>query len=170
MHTEGDLHLARCRVARGIRLTDAQIGTDLLISQAVFQRDNRGRAVAADGMSVAQDFQADLVEAYGEVSLRAAKVGASMSLRGARLRNPYGRRALNAPTLTVERTLYLTSIALAPEAGDPARPYDWGQTPTRGGPERHFECRGGLRLDDGRFGDSVDFYGARFDLQPEQEV
>ncbi|WP_371678955.1 oxidoreductase [Streptomyces sp. NBC_01276] len=170
LHTEGDLHLARCRVARGIRLTDAQIGTDLLISQAVFQRDNRGRAIAADGMAVAQDVQADMVETYGEVSLRGAKVGASMSLRGARLRNPYGRRALNAPTLTVERTLYLTSVGLPREAPDPARPYDWAQTPTRGGPERRFECGGGMRLDDGRFGDSVDFYGARFDLRPDQEV
>ncbi|ATZ27188.1 hypothetical protein SLAV_26980 [Streptomyces lavendulae subsp. lavendulae] len=170
LHTEGDLHLARCRVARGIRLTDAQIGTDLLISHAVFQRDNRGRAIAADGMAVAQDVQADMVETYGEVSLRGAKVGASMSLRGARLRNPYGRRALNAPTLTVERTLYLTSVGLPLQAPDPARPYDWSQTPTQGGPQRHFECRGGLRLDDGRFGDSVDFYGARFELQPGQEV
>ena len=34
LHTEGDLHLPRCRIARGIRLTDAQIGTDLLLSQA----------------------------------------------------------------------------------------------------------------------------------------
>ncbi|MEU8778839.1 oxidoreductase [Streptomyces sp. NPDC048606] len=170
LHTEGDLHLAHCRVARGIRLTDAQIGTDLLVSHAVVRRDNRGRAIAADGLSVAQDFQADMLETHGEVSLRGAKVGVSMSLRGARLRNPDGRRALNAPTLTVERTLYLTSIALAPSTGDPARPYDWGRTPTRGGPAQAFECRGGLRLDDGRFGDSVDFYGARFELRPDQEV
>ncbi|MCX5196754.1 oxidoreductase [Streptomyces sp. NBC_00249] len=170
LHTEGDLHLAHCRVARGIRLTDAQIGTDLLVSHAVVQRDNRGRAIAGDGMSVAQDFQADMLETYGEVSLRGAKVGVSMSMRGARLLNPYGRRALNAPTLTVERTLYLTSIALAPSTGDTNRAYDWGQTPTRGGPTQHFECRGGLRLDDGRFGDSVDFYGARFELQADQEI
>ncbi|MCX5378881.1 oxidoreductase [Streptomyces sp. NBC_00091] len=170
LHTEGDLHLARCRVARGIRLTDAQIGTDLLISHAVIHRDGRGRAIAADGMAVAQDLQADMLETDGEVSLRAAKVGASMSLRGARLRNRYGRRALNAPTLTVERTLYLTSIGLASPTSDPDRPYDWSQTPTRDGPTQHFECRGGLRLDDGRFGDSVDFYGARFDLRPDQEI
>ncbi|MFD8148772.1 oxidoreductase [Streptomyces sp. NPDC059708] len=170
LHTEGDLHLARCRVARGIRLTDAQIGTDLLISSTVVQRDGRGRAIAADGLAVAQDFQAELLETNGEVSLRGARVGASMSLRGARLRNPYGRRALNAPTLTVERTLYLTSAALGPATGDADRPYDWSRTPTRGVPARPFECRGGLRLDDGRFGDSVDFYAARFELQPEQEL
>ncbi|TDU78708.1 oxidoreductase [Streptomyces sp. KS 21] len=173
LHTEGDLHLPRCRVARGIRLTDAQIGTDLLISQAVVQRDNKGRAIAADGMSVAQDFQGELLETYGEVSLRGAKVGVSMNLRGARLRNPYGRRALNAPQLTVERTLYLTSIALdyvLGDSGSSTPPYGLGQTPARGQRAQRFECRGGLRLDDGRFGDAVDFYGARFTLTDEQEV
>ncbi|MFJ3923691.1 oxidoreductase [Streptomyces sp. NPDC090022] len=172
LHTEGDLHLPRCRVARGVRLTDAQIGTDLLISQAVIQRDSKGRAIAADGMSVAQDFQGELLQAYGEVSLRGAKIGVSMSLRGARLSNPYGRRALNAPQLTVERTLYLTSIAVDHGTGDPMStpPYGLGQTPTRGQRSRHFECRGGLRLDDGRFGDAVDFYGARFALAEDQEV
>ncbi|MFI5618438.1 oxidoreductase [Streptomyces sp. NPDC051567] len=170
LHTAGDLHLPRSRVARGIRLTDAQIGTDLLISQAVVQRDNRGRAIAADGMSVAQDFQADLVQTYGEVSLRGAKVGVSMSLRGARLSNPYGRRALNAPTLTVERTLYLTSVSLGPGSGDGATPYEWGRTPTDGSRSQSFRCSGGLRLDDGRFGDGIDFHGARFRLQPDQEI
>ncbi|MEU6868201.1 oxidoreductase [Streptomyces sp. NPDC046876] len=173
LHTEGDLHLPRCRVARGIRLTDAQIGTDLLISQAVVQRDSRGRAIAADGMSVAQDFQGELLETYGEVSLRGAKVGVSMNLRGARLENPDGRRALNAPQLTVERTLYLTSIAvdyMFGDSGSSTPPYGLGQTPTRGQRARRFECIGGLRLDDGRFGDAVDFYGARFTLAEEQEV
>ncbi|GHE66973.1 oxidoreductase [Streptomyces vinaceus] len=173
LHTEGDLHLPRCRVARGIRLTDAQIGTDLLISQAVVRRDDKGRAIAADGMSVAQDFQGELLETDGEVSLRGAKVGVSMNLRGARLRNPHGRRALNAPQLTVERTLYLTSIALdyvLGDSGSSTPPYGLGQTPTRGQRAQRFECRGGLRLDDGRFGDAVDFYGARFVLTAEQEV
>lgn len=173
LHTEGDLHLPRCRVARGIRLTDAQIGTDLLISQAVVQRDNKGRAIAADGMSVAQDFQGELLETYGEVSLRGAKVGVSMNLRGARLRNPYGRRALNAPQLTVERTLYLTSIAVDYTPGDSGSstpPYGIGQTPARGQRAQRFECRGSLRLDDGRFGDAIDFYGARFVLADDQEV
>ncbi|MFE2527106.1 oxidoreductase [Streptomyces sp. NPDC059382] len=173
LHTEGDLHLPRCRVARGIRLTDAQIGTDLLISQAVVQRDSRGRAIAADGMAVAQDFQGEMLEAYGEVSLRGAKVGVSMSLRGARLRNPSGRRALNAPQLTVERTLYLTSVALDHSPGDSGThtpPYGLGETPLGGRRARAFECEGGMRLDDGRFGDAIDFYGARFLLSAEQEL
>ncbi|MFJ3857819.1 oxidoreductase [Streptomyces sp. NPDC090085] len=173
LHTEGDLHLPRCRVARGIRLTDAQIGTDLLVSQAVVQRDAKGRAIAADGLSVAQDFQGELLETYGEVSLRGAKVGVSMNLRGARLHNPYGRHALNAPQLTVERTLYLTSIAAdrgPGGSGSSTPPYGLGRTGGRGGHGQRFECRGGLRLDDGRFGDAVDFHGARFLLTDEQEI
>ncbi|MFE3630571.1 oxidoreductase [Streptomyces goshikiensis] len=173
LHTEGDLHLPRCRVARGIRLTDAQIGTDLLLSQTQVRQDGKGRAIAADGLSVAQDFQGELLETYGEVSLRAASIGVSMNLRGARLRNPGGRRALNAPQLTVGRTLYLTSIAMdwvPGGAGSSTPPYGITQTPVPGQRAQRFECRGGLRLDDGRFGDAVDFYGARFTLAQDQEV
>ncbi|MFE9254600.1 oxidoreductase [Streptomyces sp. NPDC006879] len=171
LHTEGDLHLPRCRVARGIRLTDARIGTDLLLNQVVAHRDRKGRSIAADGMSVGQDFQADMIETYGELSLRGAKVGVSMSLRGSRLRNPYGRYALNAPQLTVERTLYMTGLAVDPrgEAGV-TPPYGVGGAPVRGSRVQRFECRGGMRLDDGRFGDAVDFYQARFVLAADQQL
>ena len=40
----------------------------------------------------------------------------------------------------------------------------------RGARVQRFDCRGGLRLDDGRFGDAVDFYGAPFLLASDQEV
>ncbi|CAM5727267.1 Oxidoreductase OS=Streptomyces tendae OX=1932 GN=F3L20_23835 PE=4 SV=1 [Streptomyces tendae] len=46
LHTEGDLHLPRCRFLGGIRLTDAQIGTDLMLNQAVVHRDRSGRSIA----------------------------------------------------------------------------------------------------------------------------
>jgi hypothetical protein len=172
LHTEGDLHLPRCRVARGVRLTDAQIGTDLLISQIHVQPDRRGRAIVADGLTVAQDLQAELIETYGEVSLRGAKVGVSLSLRGSRLRGAEGRRALNAPQLSVERTLYLTGAWVSESVGGPedhlggTPPYGLGDvnTPMRGTRMRPFECRGGVRLDDGRFGDAVDLHQARFVL------
>ncbi|MGW1144981.1 oxidoreductase [Streptomyces sp. NPDC002454] len=163
VHTEGDLHLPRCRFQHGVRMTDAQIGTDLLLSQAVVFGDRRGRALVADGMSVGQDLQAELLEAYGEVSLRGAKVGVSLSLRGCHLTNPYGDRALNAPQLTVERTLYLTPASI----GDPLTR---GTTPAHGTRVQRFECRGSVRLDDGRFGDAVDLAGARFALTDEQEL
>ncbi|WP_227025465.1 oxidoreductase [Streptomyces tsukubensis] len=164
IHTEGDLHLPRCRMQNGIRLTDAHIGTDLLLNQAIIYRDRRGRSIMADGMSVGQDLQAELMESHGEMSLRGAQIGVSLSLRGSRLANPYGRRALNAPQLTVERTLYLTPAAV----GNP--PFTSGATPARGTRVQRFECQGGVRLDDGRFGDAVDLEQARFTLENDQEL
>ncbi|MEU3553085.1 oxidoreductase [Streptomyces fragilis] len=163
LHTEGDLHLPRCRFARGIRLTDARIGTDLLLSQAVVRHDRHGRSLSADGMKVGQDLQADLLESHGELKLRSVEVGASLSLRGARLANPYARLALNAPQLTVGRALYLTP-------GGVGTAQLGGNTPARGIRVQPFECLGGVRLDDGRFGDSVDLRAARFTLTAEQEL
>ncbi|MET9360935.1 oxidoreductase [Streptomyces sp. NPDC006632] len=184
--TEGDLHLPRCRVPGGIRLTDAHIGTDLLLSQAVVHGDRNGRSIAADGLLVGQDLQADLIESYGELSLRAAKVGVTLSLRGSRLINPDGGRALNAPQLIVERTLYLTSAAVYPggnQAGTTppygtqygtqyGTPYgaNYTNTPVRGTLIQPFECRGGLRLDDGRFGDAVDLAQSRVVMSDVQEL
>ncbi|MEV6958536.1 oxidoreductase [Streptomyces sp. NPDC051207] len=163
VHTEGDLHLPRCRFHRGIRLTDARIGTDLMLNMAIVRRDRSGRSIAADGLAVGQDFQAEMLETDGELSLRGATVGVSLSLRGARLANRYTRLALNAPQLTVERTLYLTPAGLG-------NPLMSGTTPAEGTRVQRFECRGGVRLDDGRFGDAVDFGQARFTLTDEQEL
>ncbi|MGW5659015.1 pentapeptide repeat-containing protein [Streptomyces sp. NPDC003758] len=164
VHTEGDLHLARCRFQGGVRLTDAHIGTDLMLNQAVVHRDRRGRSISADGLTVGQDLQADMLESHGELSMRGAKVGVSLSLRGARLTNPYTRLALNAPQLTVERTLYLTPAGV----GNPLQ--SSGITPARGTRVQRFECRGGIRLDDGRFGDAVDLDRAHFVLDDDQEL
>ncbi|MFJ8182009.1 oxidoreductase [Streptomyces sp. NPDC096105] len=163
LSTEGDLHLPRCRFLGGIRLTDARIGTDLLLNQAVVHRDRSGRSIAGDGMSVGQDLQAEMLESYGELSLRGATVGVSMSLRGARLVNPHARLALNAPQLTVERSLYLTPAGVGAHARS-------GMTPARGTRIQRFTCEGGIRLDDGRFGDAVDFEGASFTFIDEQEL
>ncbi|MEU2993427.1 oxidoreductase [Streptomyces griseoincarnatus] len=163
LSTEGDLHLPRCRFLGGIRLTDARIGTDLLLNQAVVHRDRSGRSIAGDGMSVGQDLQAEMLESYGELSLRGATIGVSLSLRGARLVNPRARLALNAPQLTVERSLYLTPAGVGAHARS-------GMTPAQGTRIQRFECEGGIRLDDGRFGDAVDFEGAEFTLADEQEL
>ncbi|KPC73434.1 oxidoreductase, partial [Streptomyces sp. NRRL F-6602] len=81
-----------------------------------------------------------------------------------RLANPYGRRALNAPQLTVGRTLYLTPAGV----GNPA--LTSGTTPARGTRVQRFECRGGVRLDDGRVGDAVDLDQARFVMEEYQEL
>ncbi|MGW0774269.1 oxidoreductase [Streptomyces sp. NPDC002835] len=175
LRTEGDLHLPRCRVDHGIRLTDAQIGTDLLINQIHVRPDRRGRAITADGLSVAQDLQAELIETYGEFSLRGAKVGVSLSLRGSRLRAAAERRALNAPQLSVERTLYMTGAWVSVATGNQGATPPFGTTTSYGNPERGsrlqpFECHGGVRLDDGRFGDAVDLQRARFVLSPREEL
>ncbi|MFJ4919220.1 oxidoreductase [Streptomyces sp. NPDC088725] len=175
LRTEGDLHLPRCRVKHGIRLTDAQIGTDLMINQLHVGADRLGRAITADGLSVGQDFQADQIETYGEVSLRGAKIGVSLSLRGSRLHGtPGARRALNAPQLTVERTLYMTSAWVSEDTGVPGSTPPFGvgyvATPAFGTREEPFECHGGVRLDDGRFGDAVDLGQARFLMGPEDEL
>ncbi|KAA0931734.1 MULTISPECIES: oxidoreductase [Streptomyces] len=163
LHTEGDLHLPRCRFHGGVRLTDAHIGTDLLLNQSVLYRDRRGNSLSGDGLTVGQDLQAELLESYGELSLRGAKVGVSLSLRGSRLSNPYGR-ALNAPQMTVERTLYLTPAALS----NPV--LTSGRTPAHGTRVQRFECEGSIRLDDGRFGDALDLEQAGFVLRDDQEV
>ncbi|MFD6417963.1 oxidoreductase [Streptomyces sp. NPDC060194] len=169
--TDGDLHLPRCRIRSGVRLSDAHIGTDLLLDQLVAHRDRRGRSLLGDGMTVGQDLQAELLESFGELSLRGAQIGGSFSLRGSVLRNPYGRRALNAPQLTVGRTLYLTAAASGSSVTTGATPlFGSMNTPARGTRVRPFECRGGVRLDDGRFGDSVDLEQARFVLADEQQV
>ncbi|MCM2576489.1 oxidoreductase [Streptomyces meridianus] len=168
--TEGDLHLPRCTVPGGMRLTDAHIGTDLLLNQLTVHPDRRGRSIAADGLSVAQDLQAEMLESRGEISLRGAQVGVSFSMRGSRLSNPYGR-ALNAPQLTVARSLYLTSIGLSGMLfGGATPPYSISATPAQGTRVQRFECEGGIRLDDGRFGDAADFYQARFVMEPDQEL
>ncbi|MEV6328188.1 oxidoreductase [Streptomyces sp. NPDC051909] len=164
LHTAGDLHLPRCRVERGIRLTDAQIGTDLLINQIRVWPDRRGRAITADGMVVAQDLQAELIETHGELSLRGAKVGVSLSLRGSVLRGAQQRRALNAPQLTVERTLYLNAAWVYDSSGNATATPPYGVTPAQGARRKPLECHGGVRLDDGRFGDSLDLHYARFVL------
>ncbi|MDH2389931.1 MULTISPECIES: oxidoreductase [Streptomyces] len=171
LRTEGDLHLPRCRVEHGIRLTDAQIGTDLLLNQIQVRPDRRGRAITADGLSVAQDLQAELIETYGEVSLRGAKIGVSLSLRGSRLRAAAERRALNAPQLSVERTLYLTAAWVSEVTGNQGAtpPFGLGRA-SRGTRLQPFECHGGVRLDDGRFGDAVDLHRARFALSPREEL
>ncbi|PWI43447.1 oxidoreductase [Streptomyces sp. ICBB 8177] len=160
--TSGDLCLAHCEVPGGIRLTDAKVGTDLLISGLVVGRGRSGHCVAADGLTVAQDVEAELLCADGEFSLRSARIGGRLSLRGSTLRNPHGRYALNAARVTVEHTLYLSSGHLSGPAG--------GGTPPAGVRTRRFVCEGGLRLDDGRFGNGIIADRASFLLAGDQQL
>lgn len=173
VHTRGDLHLPRCHFSGGVRLTGARIGADLLLNQAVVSRDRHGHSIMADGISVGQDLRAEMMESHGELSLRGATVGFSLSLRGSRLRNAQELRALNAPRMTVGHTLSLTSAPGNPRASVSTPPRAQGRpSPDSAGAsafsalprEQRFECVGGVRLDDGRFGDAIDFESARFRL------
>lgn len=165
LQISGDLHLPQCLIPGGVRVTDAQIGTDLLLNQLAVRSDRGGRAFAADGLTVGQDVDAELLDVTGEFSLRSARIGGRLNLRGASLRNPAARYALNAARVQVEHTLYLTAGWNAQDGtvgGD--------TPPPAGTPTRDFVCEGGLRLDDGRFGNAVVINRARFVMAGDQQL
>ncbi|MFI6446979.1 oxidoreductase [Kitasatospora sp. NPDC050543] len=169
--TDGDLHLARCHIPDGIRLTDARIGTDLLLNQAVVGSDRFGRSLSADGMNVNQDFEADRLESLGELSLRTARVGGRLSLRGAQLRRgPQTSTCLNAVRLTVGHTLYLTS---SPDGGwYGSRTYygsGYGENPAPGAPTTPFRAYGRVRLSDARF-EAACLISGEFHLGPGDDL
>ncbi|MEV7779193.1 oxidoreductase [Kitasatospora sp. NPDC088351] len=170
--TSGDLHLARCRLPQGLRLTDARIGTDLLLNQAVLGGDRFGRALSADGMAVHQDFEADRLESRGEISLRTARIGGRLSLRGAQLHAvPENRNALNAVRITVGHTLYLSGSADGGWYG--SQSYygsGYGELPPPGSPSTPFRAFGQVRLSDGRFENACLLSDAEFHLGPDDEV
>ncbi|WP_269854604.1 oxidoreductase [Streptomyces sp. RPT161] len=162
LNSEGDLHLPQCTVPGGIRLTDAHIGTDLVLNQLTVGQSRSGHSIAADGLTVAQDVEAELLESTGEISLRSARIGGRLSLRGSALHNPYGRYALNAARITVEHTLYLSSGWFSGYLG--------GGTPPAGVHTQRFTSEGGIRLDDGRFGNAVIADKAHFRLTGTQQL
>ncbi|MFC5662016.1 oxidoreductase [Kitasatospora misakiensis] len=170
--TSGDLHLARCRVPQGVRLTDARIGTDLLLNQAVLGGDRFGRALSADGLAVSQDFEAERLQSVGELSLRTARIGGRFSLRGALLRAaPDNPNALNAPRITVGHTLYLSSSA--DHGWSDSQSYygsGYGQVVPPGAASTPFRAYGRVRLSDGRFENSCLISGAEFHLGEGEEL
>lgn len=163
VYAKGDLDLSRSRFQRGLRLAGAHITGDLLLNQAVVFRGRGGNSIAANGLWVGQDLQAEMLQTHGELSLRGAMVGISLSLRGSRLSNEYGPYALNAPQLTVARTLYLSRAWTRDSL-------ESSGTPASGPAVQSFECQGGIRLDDGLFGAAIDLDQARFHLDTRQEV
>ncbi|MFI9326365.1 oxidoreductase [Kitasatospora sp. NPDC052868] len=170
--TSGDLHLARCRIPQGIRLTDARIGTDLLLNQAVLGGDRFGRALSADGMAVSQDFEADRMESRGEVSLRTARIGGRLSLRGAQLHAvPENPTVLNAVRITVGHTAYLSgSVDGGWHSSQTYYGSGYGQTPPPGAPTTPFRAHGQVRLSDGRFEAACLLSDAEFHLRPGDEL
>ncbi|MGW6913171.1 oxidoreductase [Kitasatospora sp. NPDC054939] len=170
--TEGDLHLARCRIPGGIRLTDARIGTDLLLNQAVIGGDRFGRSLSADGLAVNQDFEADRLDSTGEISLRSARIGGRLSLRGAQLRGvPENRLCLNAPRVVVGHTLYLSASADGGWFGSGSYyGSNYGQVAPPGTTSTPFRAYGQVRLSDGRFDNACLITGAEFHLEAGEEL
>ncbi|HEX5569098.1 MAG TPA: oxidoreductase [Streptomyces sp.] len=177
LSTEGDLHLPRCTVPGGIRLTDAAIGTDLMLNEVTVGSGDRARSLSADGLQVAQDLQASLMRASGEVGLRGAEIGGSLFMYGSVLHGRRGQYALYAPQMTVEHFAHFASSGprelpvvhgSTPPTGTSWPPSEDGGPPVRR--SRPFECTGGMKLDDGRFGDSLVLDGARFELERDQEL
>ncbi|MFI5527974.1 oxidoreductase [Kitasatospora sp. NPDC051853] len=169
--TEGDLHLARCIFPQGIRLTDAKIGTDLLLNQASIGGDKFGRALAADGLKVQQDCEIERAFVHGEVSLRTAHIGGRLSFRGAQLHAVPGRYCLNLAHIAVVNTMYLggsldggwaDSHSIYGDGYGAPVPVDSPSTPLR--------CFGGVRLVDGRFENALLITHAEFHLAEGQEL
>ncbi|MFR9675115.1 oxidoreductase [Streptomyces sp. TR06-5] len=179
VHVEGDLHLARCVVPGGIRLTDATVGTDLLMNEARLGSDDRSHALAADGLSVSQEMQASLLTADGELGLRGARIGGSLFMYGSVLSNTHGRYALHAPQLRVEQSAHFAdpkreNARLIRGTATPPQgtmgPFDHPQAPLSRSRPQHFTCTGGMKLDDAWFGGSLVLDNVRFTLERDQEV
>ncbi|MEV6207747.1 oxidoreductase [Kitasatospora sp. NPDC051914] len=170
--TEGDLHLARCTVPGGVRLTDARIGSDLLLNLSELGSDRHGRALAADGASVHQDLEAERLTAHGGVSLRTARVGGRLSLRGADLRaTGPARNCLDLARISVGSTLYLTGSLVGGRSGArEIQGHGYGAPSDPTAPATPFRARGGVRLVDGRFEGACLIANAEFTLTDRQEL
>jgi hypothetical protein len=169
---DGDLHLARCVIPQGVRLTDARIGTDLLLNQAVLGADRHDRAFAADGLTVHQDLEAERLVVYGEFGIRTGRIGGRLSLRGAQLRiDDPTRNCLNLARTSVGNTLYLTGSA--DNSWTSSRThygYGYGMPTSPGAAVTPFRARGGVRLVDARFESACLIHDAEFVLSPQQEL
>ncbi|WP_441246624.1 oxidoreductase [Kitasatospora sp. McL0602] len=172
LSTEGDLHLARCVVPQGIRLTDARIGTDLLINQAVLGGDRFGRALAGDGITIHQDFEAERIHSHGEVILRSGRVGGRLSLRGSQLHAPGpDRNCLNLARITVGNTMYLGgSVDGGWTNSRTIYGYGYGAYLPPGTPTTPMRAHGGVRMVDARFDAACVINNAEFHLGPDQEL
>ncbi|MER5640905.1 oxidoreductase [Kitasatospora sp. NPDC002227] len=172
--TEGDLHLPRCVIPGGVRLTDARIGTDLLVNQMILGCDSFGRAFAGDGLTVHQDVEAERIEAHGEFAMRSARIGGRLTFRGSQLYAPAprtDRNCLNLARITVGNTLYLagsldggwtTSRTIYGYGYGGYLPDETSTTPMR--------AYGGVRLVDARFEAACVINRVEFHLGPEQEL
>jgi hypothetical protein len=105
IETRGNVELNHGFTCEGcVQLLSAHIGGDLVLSGATLT-NNRGPALSADGMKVAQSvFCDDDFSSTGEVAMRGAQIG-RLVFSGARLNNESGP-ALHADRLIVDHSVF----------------------------------------------------------------
>ncbi len=151
VRVDGDLCLSTCLIREGIVLTDAQIGTDLVLHGSRLTPMRDGRSLGADGVNISGDLSAHgPFHASGTVSLRSARIGGRATFYRARLEatpgtNARGHRhfALDGAGMYVEQTLHLSDS---------------------------FAATGSIRFNDARFGDALVIDEADILRDPAEEL
>ena len=104
LETRGNLDLGESVVTQDVQLLGARIGGALVMHKTKIAGLNK-LAVIADGLSATHVLARDGFTAAGEVRMVGARVGRSIELDGATLRNP-GGRALNLELVTLGGSLF----------------------------------------------------------------
>ncbi|MDI2126215.1 oxidoreductase [Yinghuangia seranimata] len=151
LRTDGDLCLTTTRVADGVVLIDARIGTDLVLHGSRIGRLRDGRSVSGDGLQVERDLSAhNGFHASGTVSLRSARIGGRATFFGARLDAPegldsrgYRHLAFDGAAMFVEQSLHMSD---------------------------RFHATGSIRLNDARIGDGCVFSNAHMLEDPDEAL
>jgi hypothetical protein len=91
LEVEGDLRLSGVSSSRTVQLTGAHLHCSLRLDDATITADPGQRvALYGDGMTVGHDFNAQRLNAEGEVRLVDVTIDSTLELRGAKLANPGG--------------------------------------------------------------------------------
>ncbi|WTW94401.1 oxidoreductase [Streptomycetaceae bacterium NBC_01309] len=151
VRVDGDLCLTTCRIRQGVVLTDAQIGTDLVLHGSHLTAMGDGRSLSADGVNVSGDLSAHgPFHAFGTVSLRSARIGGRATFYRAHIdaepgTNARGQRhfAFDGAGLVVEQTLHFSD---------------------------NFTATGSIRINDSRFGDALVIDEAAILRDPDEEL
>jgi hypothetical protein len=106
LEVEGDLRLSGVSSSRTVQLTGAHLHCSLRLDDATITADPGQRvALYGDGMTVGHDFNAQRLNAEGEVRLVDVTIGSTLELRGAKLANP-GGVALRLDRAEISSSLY----------------------------------------------------------------
>jgi hypothetical protein len=117
MSMEGLFNLYRSTVENGVRLDRAKVNGEISLRDAAFGADAEGVALAANGLVLDGDLEADEgFRATGSVMMRGARVEGRLSLEDAAIEAPgAGRTALSLSGATVNGGLFAPGITVAGE-------------------------------------------------------